>query len=246
MTSLLLIQSRKRPEMVEGEQGEYTRALADTGVTLSYMSVFDETIDWNAPEELLAGYDGIMLGGSGEYDFDGGRPLTDDVRAESKAIVERLRPLLDYVFANDVPLLGICYGHQIVSEYQGVSVVNDVDQKKVGSHAVCLTEEGKIDPLFAGLPERFIGQYGHKDSLSALPSGAVLLATGPSCKTSALRYRSRIYTLQFHPELTEKDVEWKLANSPGYLPEGITLDELIKPSPEASTLIPRFAKLIAS
>lgn len=246
MTSLLLIQSRKRPEMVEGEQGEYTRALAGTGVALSYMSVFDDTIDWQAPEVLLAGHDGIILGGSGEYDFDGGRPQTDDVRAESKAIVERLRPLLDYVFANEVPLLGVCYGHQIVSEYQGVPVVNDLEQKKVGSHVVCLTEEGKFDPLLAGLPERFIGQYGHKDSLSALPPGAVLLATGPSCNTSAVRYGSRIYTLQFHPELTEKDVAWKLANSPGYLPEGMTLDELIKPSPEASTLIPRFAKLTAS
>lgn len=244
MTSLLLIQSRKRPEMVEGEQGEYTRALEGTGVALSFASVFDDSIDWNAPEMLLAPYDGVILGGSGEYDFDGGRPLTDEVRIESKAIVERLRPLLAYVFAHDVPLLGVCYGHQIVSEYLGVPVVNDLDQKKVGSHDVCLTEEGKLDPLFTELPERFIGQYGHKDSLSALPPGAVLLATGPSCKTSALRFGSRIYTLQFHPELTEKDVEWKLANSPGYLPEGITLEELIKPSPEASTLIPRFAKLI--
>lgn len=242
---MLLIQSRKRPEMVEGEQGEYTRALAGTGAALSCMSVFDDTIDWHAPEALLSGHDGIILGGSGEYDFDGGRPLTDAVRAESKAIVERLRPLLDYVFANDVPLLGVCYGHQIISEYQGIPVVSDVEQKKVGSHAVCLTEAGKTDPLFAGLPERFIGQYGHKDSLSAVPKDAVLLATGPSCKTSALRYGSRIYTLQFHPELTETDVAWKLANSPGYLPEGIPLDELIKPSPEASTLIPRFAKLIA-
>lgn len=245
MTSLLLIQSRKRPEMVEGEQGEYQRALESTDVSLSAASVFDASLPWNDPRALLSGYDGVILGGSGEYDFDGGRPEDDDVRAGSKEIVSRLRPLLDYVFENDIPLLGVCFGHQIVSEYLGVAVVHDTDQKKVGSHEVQLTAEGKADPLFAGLPASFIGQYGHKDSLSALPPGALLLATGPSCRTSALRYKRSIYTLQFHPELTEKDVEWKLANSPGYLPQGIALEELIRPSPEASTLIPRFAALAA-
>ena len=44
-------------------------------------------------------------------------------------------------------------------------------------------------------------QYAHKDSVTKLPAGATLLAEGPKCKFSALRYGDTAYTLQFHPEI---------------------------------------------
>ncbi len=243
---ILILQSRRRPEMLALEQGEYTRALAGTDATASFISTLDPTQAWTEPAQLLTDIDGVILGGSGEFDFDGGRADDDDARRISHEIVARLSDLLSYIHEHHVPLLGICYGHQIVAEHQGVSVRNDPMQKKVGSYLVTLTEAGKNDPFFGTMPESFMAQYGHKDSLTALPQGAELLATGAACKFSALRYGPLAYTVQFHPELTAQDVETKLRLSPGYLPEDADTGELIKPSPEASTLIPRFIELIRS
>lgn len=241
---ILILQSRRRPEVVAMEQGEYARALADTGATPVFVSTLDESQPWMEPEKVLSEVNGVILGGSGEFDFDGGRTDDDPARLTSKEILARLTPFLTYVFEHNVPTLGVCYGHQMIGESRGVTVVNDLAQKKVGSFPINRTEEGRIDPLFEALPDTFIGQYGHKDSLSELPEGAVLLATGENCKFSALRYSSKIYTVQFHPELTADDSKNKISLTPGYLPEGVTADDIVKASPEASTLIPRFIQTI--
>jgi len=239
---VLLIQSRRRPEMIEHERAEYARALEGTGVTLAFASSLDESLPWETPSALLAGIDAVIIGGSGEFDFDGGRELTDEARRISRGILERLTPLIRHVKAETIPMLGICYGHQIIAEAHGVRVVNDPAQNKVGTALVRLTHEGAEDPLFTGLPASFSAQYGHKDSLSSLPAGATLLASGDRCRFSALRYGPTLYTVQFHPELTAEDVIYKLANSPGYLPEGVEPESIVGESPEASTILSRFVK----
>ncbi len=243
MKKILVIQSRKRPEMIQAEQGEYTRAIPQDCI-LTFISSLDETVAWHNPLEILADYNAVILGGSGEFDFDGGREAEDVACCTSREIVNRLRTLILYVIEMDFPLLGICYGHQIVSEVLGVKVVNDHTQKKVGSYEVTLTDAGKKDMIFSKLPETLMAQYGHKDSLSALPQGAVLLATGNRCKTSALRLKQNIYTMQFHPELTAEDSCLKLSRSPGYLPEGVDVSSIIKPSIEASRIIPLFIETV--
>ena len=243
MKKILIIQSRKRPEMIAAEQGEYTRA-TEGQAELTFVSSLDDTLDWEQPQHMLENIGGVILGGSGEFDFDGGRAVSDPARITSQEIAKRLKLFVEYLLKNDVPTLGICYGHQIISEVLDVPVVNDREQKKVGSFPVSLTGAGKEDKLFKELPELFIGQYGHKDSLAAIPNGAVLLATGERCKTSALRYGSAVYTMQFHPELTAEDVKWKLQNSPGYLSERVDMDSIVKPSVYASKIIPLFIERI--
>ncbi|MDQ5955492.1 MAG: hypothetical protein QG621_495 [Patescibacteria group bacterium] len=229
--------------MVAGEQEEYKRATKGE-VELRFVSTLDESQPWQEPQKMLEGVDGVILGGSGEFDFDGGRTNDDPARTTSQEILARVKPLVLYMIERDFPLLGICYGHQIVGEVLGVRVVHDEVQKKIGSYPVTLTDAGKQDSLFHDTPETFIGQYGHKDSLSALPAGAVVLASSAVCKTSALRFGTHAYTTQFHPELTPEDVMRKLQNSPGYLPEGVEVDSIIKPSSDSSELIPRFIERI--
>jgi len=245
MKKILIIQSRTRPEMLAAEQGEYARAIGSLAEAV-FVSSLDESLDWQHPEKIVEGFSGVIFGGSGEFDFDGGRPHDDAARATSQQIVARVRPLVLDILQKDFPMMGICYGHQIVAEALGVPVINDLEQKKTGTYEVALTPAGKADKLFCDMPERFPAQFGHKDSLSRLPDGAVLLADGANCKTSALRYGSHVYTMQFHPELTAEDVAWKLKNSPGYLPEGVDVSSIVKPSLEASTLIPKFIERIVS
>lgn len=245
MTTILVIQSRRRPEMLLAEQAEYARATAG-GASLAFKNSLDEGEAWDAPETMLEGIAGVIIGGSGELDFDGGRDENDEARIVSKQIVKRLTPLITRLEEENVPTLGICYGHQIVGESHGAYVVHDTNQHKVGTFPISLTEEGKRDALFSTVPETFLVHYGHKDSLDRLPQGATLLATGERCRMSALRYGRCLYTMQFHPELTAKDVRWKLSNSPGYLPEGVSVESLVKESPEASSLIPTFVRIFVN
>jgi GMP synthase (glutamine-hydrolysing) len=70
--------------------------------------------------------------------------------------------------------------------------------------AVSLTEAGRADPLFAGLPDTFEAFVGHKEAIRDLPPGAVHLASSPACPVQAFRVRRNVYATQFHPEL---DVE---------------------------------------
>ena len=244
MKNILVIQSRSRKEMIEAEQSEYRRALRDPAV--SFISTLDDTRAWNDPAAMLNSVDGVIIGGSGEFDLDGGRSHDDPACVTARRILERLRPLVEYALAENVPLLGICLGHQYMADMSGGSVSNDISQKKTGTFSVTLTNEGKGDPLFSLLPEAFLAQYGHKDSVTKLPKGGVVLASSPQCAFSALRYGEKAYSVQFHPELTAGDVLWKIEHTPGYLPENSDVQSLVKESPEASRLLPLFVSKIVS
>lgn len=245
MHTILVIQSRRSLDILAEERAEYARAAADHA-TLVFKNSLDESEPWDSPELLLAGAKAVIISGSGDFDFDGGREENHEVRIISKDIVRRLATLIAYLREKAVPILGICYGHQIVGESQGTRVLHDTSQNKVGTFPVALTDAGKADPLFSTLPPTFQAQYGHKDSLESVPAGATLLATGERCRTSALRYGRSLYTMQFHPELTAHDARWKLAHSPGYLPKGVPIETLIAESPEASSLIPSFIRLFVN
>jgi GMP synthase (glutamine-hydrolysing) len=64
-----------------------------------------------------------------------------------------------------------------------------------------LTDEGRQDPLFDGLPDTFDVFLGHKEAVSRLPEGAVRLAFSATCPVQAFRLGSNVYATQFHPEL---------------------------------------------
>lgn len=240
-----MIQSRRRPEMLEVERAEYRRAIKGLE-ELSFVTSLDTTLPWSKPEVMLNGYSGVIIGGSGEFDFDGGRAYDDEARTTSQQIKERVKDVVLFALEKDFPLLGICYGHQIVSEVVGVPVVNDHTQKKVGTFEVFLTDEGKNDQIFSQLPPNLMAQYGHKDSASRVPANSILLADSPQCKVAVLRYGAHVYTMQFHPELTDKDISWKLSNSPGYLPKGVEVGSVVKASPDADRIIPLFIECTES
>jgi GMP synthase (glutamine-hydrolysing) len=71
----------------------------------------------------------------------------------------------------------------------------------IGSVQVSLTPAGRSDPLFVDVPDAFEAFVGHKEAISALPPGALLLATSPACPVQAFRVGRNVYAMQFHPEL---------------------------------------------
>lgn len=144
----------------------------------------------------LDDYSGILLGGS---------PFNYTDPPEAKSAVQRrveadLYRLLDTVVTQDFPLLGACYGIGTVGAHQG-AVVDRRYAEPVGAVRITLTEEGRADPLLAGMPDSFDAFVGHKEAISTLPDHAVLLAGSPTCPVQLFRIKQNVYATQFHPEL---------------------------------------------
>ena len=144
----------------------------------------------------LEDWSGILLGGG---------PFNSSDPEESKSPVQRrveadLRGLLDRMITVDFPFLGACYGIGTLGSHQG-AVIDRQYAEPVGSVTVTLTDAGRQDPLFAGLPSAFEAFVGHKEAISHLPHHAVLLASSPTCPVQAFRIGSHVYATQFHPEL---------------------------------------------
>jgi GMP synthase (glutamine-hydrolysing) len=66
---------------------------------------------------------------------------------------------------------------------------------------ISLTEEGRRDRLLGGLTDPFTALLGHKEAVSRLPDGGVLLASSATCPVQAFRIGANVYATQFHPEL---------------------------------------------
>jgi GMP synthase (glutamine-hydrolysing) len=99
-----------------------------------------------------------------------------------------------------VPVLGVCFGHQLLGRALGASVIKNPNGREIGTIEVQLTPEGARDPLFQGFPPRFAVQATHEDVVSALPPGARALAQNENTPLQAMAYGQYIRTVQFHPE----------------------------------------------
>lgn len=238
MKRILIIQSRINPETITSEQEAYRLACGDEA-ELTFLSSLDESLSWTNPEEVFEEYDGVILGGSRELDFDGGRKSSDPFKILAMLIASRAKNLAGYALTHEIPLLGICFGHQIIGSIRNGNVQNDKAQAKRGTFAVRKTAEGKTDALFKHLPDTFDVQYGHNDSITQLPDDAVLLAVGKTCHFAALRYGKNNYTMQFHPELTAEMLTETLNTNTDLLPKGVTnAKDIVHPTPSASKIIP--------
>jgi len=97
------------------------------------------------------------------------------------------------------PLLGICLGGQLLAHVAGGTVTPVSPYGEKGIDHVTLTDEGRADPLFAGVPAVFTTFQWHQDSFLP-PPGGVLLASSAACPWQAFRC-GNAYGVQFHPEV---------------------------------------------
>jgi GMP synthase (glutamine-hydrolysing) len=140
----------------------------------------------------LTGFGGLLVLG-------GAMNAVDEVAtpwlAPTKALVRE-------AVAGDVPLLGICLGHQIVADALGgtVEVNPNGTQRDLLPHG--WTEYADSDPLFAGRPPR--AAHWNNDVVTEPPLGATVLAVAPSGEVQALRVGERAWGIQSHPEVDEQ------------------------------------------
>jgi GMP synthase-like glutamine amidotransferase len=148
------------------------------------------------PSELPADVDGlVVLGGAMAAWEDEVAPWLPDTRA---LLVDAVR--------SGRPVLGVCLGGQLMSLALG-GAVERTPTPEVGVTELALLPAAANDRLFSVLPaDPPVAQY-HGDAITALPAGAVLLASTPDCVHQAYRLGDRAWAVQFHPEVDADIVE---------------------------------------
>ena len=144
----------------------------------------------------LDDWSGVILGG-GPFNMSDPQELKSSVQRRVEA---ELHDLAERVVATDTPFLGACYGIGVLGTRAG-GVVDRTYGEAIGALPVRLSADGLADPLFGELPEVFNAYLGHKEAVSQLPEGGVLLASTDTCPVHAFRLGRNVYATQFHPEL---------------------------------------------
>ena len=104
--------------------------------------------------------------------------------------------------ARGTPVLGVCFGHQLLAHVAGGRVVVNPRGREIGTVRVQLTAAGQRDPLFAWAEADSIEvQATHCDAVDPLPPGATVLASNENCVAQAFRLSETVAGVQFHPEL---------------------------------------------
>jgi GMP synthase (glutamine-hydrolysing) len=154
-------------------------------------------IQAHAGERLprLAGLDAVVVTGS---------PLSV---TQGAPWMRRAGEYLREACEGDVAVLGICFGHQLLAAAYGARVVRNIAGREIGTVTCALTEAGRSDPLFDGVPPRFEVQATHEDVVEAMPDGAEILASNASTANQAFRIGDRAWGVQFHPELDAAEVK---------------------------------------
>lgn len=148
--------------------------------------VYAEILPYTTPLEEIRKrkYKGIIFTGGPNSVFDMNSPHYDKE-----------------ILGIGVPILGICYGCQLISWMAGGEV-----------KTAPVSEYGKIElsakesPLFRNIPEKSIVWMSHTDYISKAPEGYEVVATTDDCPCAAMQNTSKnIYAVQFHPEVTHSE-----------------------------------------
>ena len=161
----------------------------DSGHTLEEWS-----LAWNAPPPRPVDDYGavIVFGGAMHADQDDRHPWLRD----ENLFLQRLLDL-------HVPTLGVCLGAQLLAK-AAHAPVRRLGRPEIGWYEVELTEAAEGDPVLGGLPERFDAFEWHYYGFD-VPAGGVELARTPQC-TQAFRLGDCVWGVQFHPEVTERQI----------------------------------------
>ncbi|MFZ5722247.1 MAG: glutamine amidotransferase [Pseudomonadota bacterium] len=146
-----------------------------------------------------------------------------------------------------IPVLGICYGHQLIAHAFGGRVDYNPRGREIGTVPLRATEQTAADPLLGDIEFPLLAHVTHLQSVLELPPGAVHLASSALEPHQAYRIGDRIWGVQFHPEFTADimraylDVLAERLAGEGLDPEHVRAG--VAPAPLATAVLRRFAAL---
>jgi GMP synthase (glutamine-hydrolysing) len=160
---------------------QYTQVIARR---VRECNVYSVILRYDTPAEEIAALhpSGIILSGGPSSVYSKTAPLPDKA-----------------VFNLGVPLLGVCFGLQLLGHFLGGKVEKG-EKREYGKGTLKVTDS--FCPLFANLPEKLQVWNSHGDKLTKLPKGFKSVAVTENSQFAAIEDRARkMFGLQFHPEV---------------------------------------------
>jgi len=193
-----ILQTGHCPDNLRPKYGDYDeffkRFLVDRGFEFETYPVLDDILPLNINDA-----DGWLVTGSkfGTYeDHKWIPPLEDFLRA---------------AYQQAIPIVGICFGHQILARALGGKV-----EKFDGGWSI-----GVENYALEGYPEGVNLIAWHQDQVTELPEGATVIGSSPFCRYAALAYGNRAFTIQPHPEFVAGFVAELIESRRSILPADI-------------------------
>ena len=159
---------------------QYTQVIARR---IREQNVYSQVLPFDTPFRLIKKINpvGVILSGGPASVLSEGAPLPDKK-----------------IFSLGVPVLGICYGLQLMGKLLG-GVVKKCELREYGRSQLTVKKAGK---LFSGLPKNLTVWNSHGDALTEIPKGFRGIASTENSDFSAIEDATRkFYGLQFHPEV---------------------------------------------
>ena len=174
----------RRPIIVINFGSQYVQLIARR---VRELGVYSEILSWDAPLEEIKRKNpyGIIFSGGPASVYEPDAPLPPQG-----------------IYQIGIPILGICYGLQVVAHQLGGRVVK-ADHQEYGRAPLRII---KPDPLFEGIPESFDVWMSHADRVEELPPGFERIADSPGSPNAVIAGKDKkIYGLQFHPEVAHTE-----------------------------------------
>ncbi|MCQ2742589.1 MAG: glutamine-hydrolyzing GMP synthase [Bacilli bacterium] len=173
--------------------GQYNQLIARR---VRSLSVYAEIVNYDkiTPEEIKdRGYKGVIFTGGPNSVYDETSPhFSPDV------------------LNIGVPVLGICYGHQLMAYMAGGKIESAKDQSEYGKTLLKV----KKGTLFEGVPEESICWMSHTDYVSKIPEGFEITAVTDVCPCAGMQDdKKKLYSIQFHPEVTHTEYGMKMLSN---------------------------------
>lgn len=148
------------------------------------------TVDAREDDAKLPAYDevaGVIVTGSS----------SSVTTRETTPWMQRLEEWLRGAVKSGTPLLGVCFGHQILASALGGEVRKNVRGRRIGSLEV---QKIADDPLLEGVPDRFVVNVSHSDHVAVPPPNVTPLVTADHDTLHAFAAGPNARAVQFHPE----------------------------------------------
>ena len=145
-------------------------------------------IEHGEPFPLLPSAKGFIITGS--------HAMVTDELGWSVALEKYIRRIV----SDNIPLLGICYGHQLIAKALGGKSDYNPKGKEIGTVGIRTLDRAGGDPLLTDLPKTFCAYVTHAQSVLKLPPRAEVLAKNAHDAHQIVRFAPRCWGVQIHPE----------------------------------------------
>lgn len=156
---------------------------------------------------------------------------------------------LELAIEQEIPVLGVCFGHQLLADMLGGQVDYNPKGRHMGISVCRLNQLGKQDQLLSQITdaEEFDTFVSHQQAVMSAPESVTVLASCEYDNIHAFRYQANIWGVQFHPEWTQQImaayIQQRQADliKEGLNPEGMMTH--LKPCKTARQLLIEFKKI---